>query len=120
MTTHRASLAREVHELHANLCGVLADPRRILVLYLLAKGARRVNQIVAELNLPQPTVSRHLRILRESGLVNATHQGTGVEYRLADYQTVEALDLLREVMRDALARQNRLLRVHPTRKAAGR
>jgi len=83
----------------------LADPKRILLLYYLADGPRRVTDLAEALDLPQPTVSHHLRILRERGLVQSERRGTEVYYALTDRRVIEALDLLRAVLADLLARQ---------------
>jgi DNA-binding transcriptional ArsR family regulator len=50
---------------------VLAEPHRRHILDLLREGERSVNELVAGLGLSQPGVSKHLRILREAGLVEA-------------------------------------------------
>jgi ArsR family transcriptional regulator len=94
------TLAQEISQLQADFCSALADPTRILILYTLDEAARNVTEICAELDLPQPTASRHLKILRERGLVGTVRQGTTVTYSLADHRLIEALDLLRSVMRD--------------------
>jgi len=103
------NLSREVHQLHAGLCSALADPWRILLLYTLNEGPCTVNDIAARLGMSQPTTSRHLKILREQGLVHGTRQGANVEYSLADQRLIEALDLLREVLRDRLQYRARLM-----------
>jgi DNA-binding transcriptional ArsR family regulator len=52
---------------------VLAEPRRREILDLLRAGERPVGDLVARLALAQPTVSKHLRVLREAGLVAVRH-----------------------------------------------
>jgi ArsR family transcriptional regulator len=96
------SLAIEVTQLHADLCSALADPHRILMLYMLAETPRNVTELAELVSVTQPTASRHLKILRERGLVQATRQGASVEYRLIDHRLIEALDLLRAILRDRL------------------
>jgi len=59
--------------------------------------------------MPQPSVSRHLKILRERGMVTTVRMGTVIQYSLADERLVEALDLLRAVLRDALAKRAELV-----------
>jgi ArsR family transcriptional regulator len=83
----------------------LADPNRILILYLLSEGSLNVNALVEKLDIPQPTVSRHLKVLRERGLVSATRDGQSVYYGLVDQRVIDALDLLRTVLADRLAKQ---------------
>ncbi|MCS7283826.1 MAG: metalloregulator ArsR/SmtB family transcription factor [Anaerolineae bacterium] len=99
------TLQQEILLLHAQICQGLADPKRILLLYALAEGPRRVTDLAEALGFPQPTVSHHLRILRERGLVTAEQEGTAVYYALADERVIRALDLLREVLRDQLVQQ---------------
>lgn len=98
-------LIQEVNQLHANICAALADPSRILILYLLSEGPLNVNALVEKLDLPQPTVSRHLKVLRERGLVLAERDGQSVFYALADNRVIKALDLLRTVLGERLAKQ---------------
>ncbi len=98
-----SSLSNEVTQLHADICSALADPRRILILYTLAEKPRNVGDLAIEVGTSQPATSRHLKILRERGLVKAVRQGASVEYNLADHRLIDALDLLRSVLRDRLA-----------------
>ena len=99
------NLIQEINQLHANICGALADPSRILILYLLSEGPLNVNTLVEKLDLPQPTVSRHLKVLRERGLVTAERDGQSVYYSLGDTRVIEALDLLRTVLGERLSKQ---------------
>jgi len=104
-------LAQEVTQLHADICSALADPRRILLLYALAEKPRNVNDLANEIGISQPATSRHLKLLRERGLVTATRDGANVEYSINDHRLIEALDLLRAVLRDRLAHSASLVDV---------
>ncbi len=99
---------REIVLLHAQICQGLADPKRILILYALADRPCRVSDLTELLGLPQPTVSHHLKILRERGLVTIKQEGSTIYYTLADNRVIQALDLLREVLRDRLIQQANL------------
>jgi len=55
--------------------------------------------------MPQPTVSRHLTVLRERALVIADRQGPAVVYRLADPRLIDVLNLMRQLLRDTLERR---------------
>jgi len=72
----------------------LADPHRLTILATLARASDHVCvcDFTAGLPLNQPTVSHHLRLLREAGLVTSERRGTWVYYRLADdaYARIEA------------------------------
>ena len=97
-----STLTQEITHLHADLCSALADPTRLLLLYALSDQPRNVSDLTQELNVPQPTVSRHLKVLREGGLVKATRQGASVQYELTDHRVIEALDILRSVLRERI------------------
>lgn len=62
----------------------VADPTRLRILNLLAAGELCVCDVVDILALPQPTVSRHLGLLRRAGLVSATRLWKFAHYRLAE------------------------------------
>ena len=92
----------EVNLLHAQICQSVADPTRILMLYALAENPRHVNELAEALQISQPTASRHLKVLRDRGLVTATRQGNAVRYALHDDRIIQALDLLRTLMADIM------------------
>jgi DNA-binding transcriptional ArsR family regulator len=60
----------------------VAEPRRRQILDALAAGERPVNELVGELGLRQPQVSKHLRVLREVGAVTVRSDGRRRLYRL--------------------------------------
>ncbi|HEY5547811.1 MAG TPA: metalloregulator ArsR/SmtB family transcription factor [Gemmatimonadaceae bacterium] len=60
----------------------VAEPRRRELLDLLARGEKPVNDLVTLIGLAQPQVSKHLRVLREVGLVEVRGQGRQRMYRL--------------------------------------
>jgi DNA-binding transcriptional ArsR family regulator len=96
-------LAQEVQLLHERVCPALGDPKRLLILYALDKGPLCVGELVDELEFAQPTVSRHLRVLRERSLVNTERRGTAIYYSLADRRLLQAVDLLRQVLQSQMA-----------------
>jgi DNA-binding transcriptional ArsR family regulator len=102
-------LTQEVSQLHADICSALADPKRILLIYALAEKSYSVNELAEELGLSQPATSRALKVLRERGLVSAQRQGTTLEYHLTDMRLVDALNMLRAVLRDRLAYRANLM-----------
>jgi DNA-binding transcriptional ArsR family regulator len=61
---------------------VLAEPRRREILDLLRVGERPVGELVELLSLAQPAVSKHLKVLREAGLVEVRHDAQRRWYRL--------------------------------------
>ena len=82
----------------------LADGNRREILRLLGERERAVNELVAELPISRPAVSRHLRLLAESGLVTEERRGTRRIFRLHE-QGLEAVQgYLQRVWGDAASR----------------
>jgi DNA-binding transcriptional ArsR family regulator len=66
----------------ADAFNAVAEPRRRQILDVLAGGERPVNDLARLLGLAQPQVSKHLRVLREVGVVNVRDEGRQRMYRL--------------------------------------
>ena len=66
----------------ADVFNAVAEPRRRQILDLLATGEHPVNDLVQLLGLTQPQVSKHLRVLREVGVVDVRDEGRQRLYRL--------------------------------------
>lgn len=82
----------------------LSDPNRRSLLELLRDGPRSVGELATDMPISRPAVSRHLRLLREAGLVIEERHGTRNVYRLHD-EGIDALQAyLLEVWGDAAAR----------------
>jgi DNA-binding transcriptional ArsR family regulator len=61
---------------------IIAEPNRRAILSLLASSERSVGDIEAQLSLPQPSVSKHLRVLRDAGLVESRVEAQRRVYRI--------------------------------------
>lgn len=94
------TLTEEDAVIQARLLKALADPTRLRILSLLSRheGEVCVFEIVESFTLEQPTISHHLRILRDAGLVDCRKKGLWAYY----YVRREALNRAREVI-DGLA-----------------
>ncbi len=100
----------EISELEAHLCNAFVDPTRILILYALHERPHNVTELTHRLDAAQPKISRHLKVLRDLGLVRSTRQGVMITYELADCRLIEALNLLRNVLKDSLAGRVKLIK----------
>ncbi len=76
----------------ANLFTVLGDPARLRILQCLRSGPRCVGQIHRACRLKQANTSKHLRVLREAGIVAAQRQGTLVSYTIIEPLVLELCD----------------------------
>jgi ArsR family transcriptional regulator len=98
-------LVHEIEMLYSQVCQALGDPMRLMILYALSRGPRYVSELARELSVPQPTVSRHLKILRERAMVTTRRDNAHVYYILADERIIQSLDLMRAMLRDRIVRQ---------------
>ena len=102
---------------------VIAEPNRRAILSLLVESEQSVGEIERQLRMSQPTVSKHLRVLREAGFVESTVDAQRRLYRLRP-EPLEEVDVWLEQFRrfwsahvDALERY--LDRVHPSKPREG-
>ena len=82
----------------------LGDPNRRAILSLLGRGDKSVQEITSELAISRPAVSRHLRLLKEAGLVAEERAGTRRIYHLRDEGVEAVRTYLEQVWGDAAAR----------------
>jgi ArsR family transcriptional regulator len=95
----------ELNLLHRKICIAVGDPKRILIMYTLHEQPRHVTALAKALKMPQPTVSRHLGILRQRALVKAERNGQAVVYSLADDRIITVLDIMRDLLRETLEQE---------------
>ena len=76
---------REVLDSAGELLRALAAPVRIAIVLQLRESSRCVHELVDSLEVPQPLVSQHLRILKSAGVVAGERSGREVYYRLVDH-----------------------------------
>jgi DNA-binding transcriptional ArsR family regulator len=83
----------------------LADPIRLEILAFLREGEKCVCEIVPHLNLIQPVVSRHLKILKDAGIVRCRKDGTKRMYSTVDPKIYNVVDGLTPELVNALAKE---------------
>ena len=84
-----AELSAEILERAGELLRALAAPVRIAIVMQLRESQRCVHELVDALDVPQPLVSQHLRILKAAGVVAGERSGREVMYRLVDHHLAE-------------------------------
>jgi ArsR family transcriptional regulator len=101
-------LRQELDELTSGVCRAINDPKRLLLLYALRDEARTVTELCEILGTPQANTSQHLAVLRDRGLVKGEQLGNRVRYSLRHPKVIEAINLMRGIMSEELARQSAL------------
>jgi DNA-binding transcriptional ArsR family regulator len=95
----------ELTLLNQNICQAVGDPKRMQIAYILHQKPQHVTAIAKALNLPQPTVSRHLAFLKQRSLVETQREGTSVIYSLSNKRLIDILDAMRLMLRETLNEQ---------------
>lgn len=72
----------------------LSDPTRLKIIYLLQAGELCACEIISALEKPQPTVSHHLNILKNAGLLKWRKQGVWIHYKLSNPEIITILESL--------------------------
>ncbi len=83
----------------------LADPVRIEIVAYLRDGEKCVCEIVPHLNLIQPLVSRHLKILKDAGMVRCRKDGTKRMYSIVDQKICNVIDALSSDLVEVLTKE---------------
>ena len=105
---------------------IIAEPSRRAILNLLASAERSVGEIEEQLRLPQPSVSKHLRVLREAGFVESRVDAQRRVYRIRPEPLMEVDAWLAQFRRfwsarvDALERHLDRMNQQPRRKGRNR
>ena len=94
----------ERYRLHAEVCRVLTDPKRLMLLDALRAGERSVSELALAIGVALPNASQHLAVLRTAGLVEGRRTGTTVVYRLAEPAIADACDIIHAIVARRLER----------------
>ena len=87
------------------VCHALSDPIRLEILSFLRDGEKCVCEIVPHLNLIQPLVSRHLKILKDTGIIRCRKDGTKRMYSIVDQRIYDVADDLTPELVDTLTKE---------------
>jgi DNA-binding transcriptional ArsR family regulator len=101
---------RRIYQLHADLCKTLSNPIRLEILSLLRDREHSVNELAALAHVRQATVSQHLAVLRQRGVVFARKEGANIFYNIANKKIIEACDIIREVLFEQMAEIEKVAR----------
>ena len=88
----------ERYRVHAELCKVLTDPKRLMILDSLRHDERTVGELAEAIGVTLPNASQHLAVMRNAGLVEGRRAGTTINYRLAEPTIVDACDIVQRIV----------------------
>lgn len=100
---------RQLYSIHADICKTLTHPIRLEILDALRDGEKTVTQLVKILAVTQSTVSRHLGVMRSSGVVATRRDGVSVYYSLSSTHIIAAYDEMHKFALEYLSNHSELL-----------
>ncbi|EFF91885.1 MULTISPECIES: ArsR/SmtB family transcription factor [Streptomyces] len=98
-----------LYQAKAEFFRMLGHPVRIRVLELLQDGPKPVRDLLAAIEVEPPGLSQQLAVLRRSGIVTATREGSTVVYALAGGDVADLMRAARRILTEMLAGRNELL-----------
>ncbi len=97
MVGNQTNISPEFIQKAARILKTLGHPDRIKIVEFLVDGEKTVGQIHRELNMKQPIVSQHLKVMHERGIVIYRQEGTRYFYQLANEFIFKILNCMAEV-----------------------
>ncbi|MEK6692040.1 MAG: metalloregulator ArsR/SmtB family transcription factor [Nitrospirota bacterium] len=99
-----------IYELHARICNIFSNPKRLEVIDLLRNGEKSVNELSSLMNIPQTNLSQHLSLMRQRGMLETRRDGVNIYYSIANPKAIKAFDIMREVLLEQLSRNEKLIK----------
>lgn len=100
---------KRMYELHADLCKMLSNPKRLKIIENLKNHEKTVSELVSNVGAKQANLSQHLAELRKRDLVETRKEGANVYYKIANPKIVQACDLVKEVLLEQLSENRDLI-----------
>ena len=101
-------MEKEIYELHADICRILSNSKRLEILNTLRDKELSVAELKELTGLAKANLSQHLGVLRQRKIVTTRREGVNIYYRIANLKVIKACDLMREVLYDQLAQDGKL------------
>ncbi|MCZ7359263.1 MAG: metalloregulator ArsR/SmtB family transcription factor [Candidatus Methanoperedens sp.] len=99
---------KRIYEMHAEICKVFTNPKRLEIINLLRDGEKTVNELTELAGVPQANVSQHLTVLRQNNVVTTRREGANIYYKIANPKILQACDLMREVLLEQIKENEKL------------
>ena len=101
---------KQIYELHAEVCKILANPKRLEIIDLLGNRERSVSELLNLLKIKKANLSQHLAVMRSKRIVKTRREGVNIYYRLASPKVIKACDIMKVVLLEQLAESKKLIK----------
>jgi len=100
---------RRIFEMQARVCQVLANPKRLEILYTLKDLEMTAGELAKTVDVTMPNLSQHLSLMKQYGLVESRKEGLNMFYKVASQHILDTCASVRRVLAEQLTRQTVLL-----------
>lgn len=100
---------RRIFEMQARVCQVLANPKRLEILYTLKDAEMTAGDLARTVDVTMPNLSQHLSLMKQYGLVESRKEGLNMYYKVASEHILETCASVRRVLTEQLTKQSLLL-----------
>jgi len=102
----------ELFELQAELCQLMANPKRIAIIEILGEGECSVGELAEALGTSISTVSQHLRTMKDKGVVVNRKEAQTVYYHLKNPKLISGCHIMREILLEEMESRGRIARTY--------
>lgn len=99
-----------IYELHASVCYIFSNPKRLEIIDLLRDGEKSVNKLSSLMDIPQANLSQHLSLMRQKGILETRRDGVNIYYSITNPKVLKAFDIMREVLLEDLSRTEKMFK----------
>ena len=103
-----------IFKLQSEICKVLSNPGRLLLLHALRDGEKTVTELMSATGIKQANVSQHLTMMRVRGMVTQRREGNSVYYRISDQRIIKACDVMQSFLLDHTSEDSKLVKMAVT------
>jgi DNA-binding transcriptional ArsR family regulator len=88
----------KVYELHADLCKIFSNAKRLEIIDLLSDKEMSASELVERIGLSKANLSQHMSVLKSKGVILTRREGINIYYRIANRKIIQACHLIKDVL----------------------
>ena len=101
---------KRIFEMHAGICTIFSNPKRLEIIALLRDGEKSVNELSSLMEIPQANLSQHLSLMRQRGILETRRDGVNIYYSIANPKVIKAFEIMREVLLEQLSMHEKMFK----------
>lgn len=101
---------KKVYELHAGICRILSNPKRLQILNTLRDKEMSAGELGSRLRISKSNLSQHLALFREKQIVATRRDGVTIYYRILNPKILKAFDIMRQILFEQIKESDRLMK----------